>query len=84
MYPSVCKMVSGNNKCIKLSLNFVVSYISKLCLLSGVLSHCIAEAVLSAGSSIWNISQWIRSDQVSTKRNYSCYQNNVLQARVSA
>lgn len=64
MYHSVCKMVSGNNMCIKLSLNCVVSYISKLCLLPGVLSHCIAEAVLSAGCSIWNISQWIGSDQV--------------------
>lgn len=57
-------MVSGNNMCIKLSLNVVVSSISKLCLLPGVLSHCIAEAVLSAGSSIWNISQWVGSDQV--------------------
>jgi len=66
-------MVSGNNMYIKLSLNFVTSYTSKLCFLPGVLSHCIAEALFSARCSIWNISQWIRSDQVSMKRNYNSF-----------
>lgn len=73
MHHSVFKIVSGTNVCIKLSLNFVMSYVSKLCFLPGVLSHCIAEAAFSAGCSIWNISQRIRSDQVSVKRNYDSY-----------
>lgn len=70
---SVFKMVGGNCVCIKVSLNFVMNYISKLCFLPGILSHCIAEAVFSAGCCIWNISQGIRSDQVSIKRNYNSY-----------